>query len=632
MVQELPCVAQSPLPTIVYETKEQAEMCKGRDGTAPDCEATEDNTLMIPLTTGSGQGTASAYVRFPFLVDAGVQSIKIFDCVDADGNEDQTGECAGDGDVLMCIDLLDDIPHDESTMMTTTYFADTTEEFVTTTEAVFVTAEKKGRLSSTAAMLTTSVDTAGSTTAGSTAAVDEPTTTSATEVARETAPPTEPATTTTPDATETVPPAEPVPTTVNVGAATLPVAVDTTTSSAKEAKVDDTTAAANRNPTGGEGKTGKKGKKGKKGAKGASSIVFTSLGRTDEEAGNSKGKGKGGKKRSKGGRSRRQLLFSAFRKFKQDAAEDVKDTEEVLGGDTDPWAKAAAFAKTKRQEAAEGKHDTGSTGGGSHAPKKPKKGKGGPSVLDILEDVTGGVARESALTEAEAGLYCFPASVNIEMASFIMMQQSAVNNNLDAGYGAASASNGMSNETYKLFAGLAMALIGVAGIVLQLTSMPKKGRKDRAKVDHAYGTFGVDDYSGSGLHGYALPGGGSDDDAADDDCNFSNDVGARTVDESFIEESISASSAVFGLLPSPAAINRGHNDSDDGAPLSESSAFWGATHHERHTRSMRYDDEMESTYEPAERVPIFSRASDIELASNAVFGALEIDGDEIDPR
>ena len=246
-----------------------------------------------------------------------------------------------------------------------------------------------------------------------------------------------------------------------------------------------------------------------------------------------------------------------------------------------------------------------------------------------MVDESGVIGRESGegkeLSYSEAGLYCFPANTNGQMAGILMQQNSAAVGSMD-GYGSAAAGG----ANYTLAVGVLVALVGVVGIMLLQVQWSSSGPSEttgRVNVDKRYGTF----KDAAGAHGYALPGNG----------------GADIADAA----SISASDAVFALLPEPASPDHATNGvdafesenhyyaSDAGeckspAVSPKSKSCWGA-HDGRHSQLKEYPEEMETAFEPAERVPLFShsRVQGVASASNAIFDALdhcssEDDGDD----
>lgn len=635
-VHELPCVAQSPLPTIHYESSEQATACAGRDGTEPDCTATASNTLNLPLVTGN-DGIASVLVRFPFLVDAGVQSIKIFDCLDNDSNADNTGECAGGGDLLMCIDLLDDIPHDDSTFVTTG-MPSTSAEYFTTPEA---TAAVETSLAE--ASTTTSPQKEGKE-ASTVDSTTFPITTDAT---------TKPATTTpdatTPDASTTAPgerkTAIPATTdsTVHTTHHVTPAAKTTT---AKEAKIEDTTtAAANRAPGAskkgksmkeGKGKKSKGTKEGKgkksKGKKGAVILNSNSWSISLGKAGKASKKSKSARHRERRGFMDRSDFVAASEAAQQTATAEAAalDARSLRRARVDQQEEEEEEEEAAAAAEAESKIDgtvhivvnnNAGPGGSSKKGKKPKHGhEGGSLLLNGLE-----------VTNAEANLYCFPASASSAVV-FFKQAKSAISSS--------SNENGehMSGITYQMLAGAMMAFIGTVGIILQVTSTRKSNRNSSAAQNGGDGYYGSLDTADA--YGYQLPSG------EDDTDNASYNHGKM------LSMSL-ASSAVFDALPQDLEdLDLEEESGLDEATTDNSnmytqrgttaSLFWRTGANQRTVSSpcsgSAYPSEIEKTAEPAERAPLFSQAHHgQDRASTAVFDACnDVDFDdseeEFDPR
>eukprot|EP00039_Didymoeca_costata_P020585 m.341788 g.341788 ORF g.341788 m.341788 type:complete len:656 (+) comp20509_c0_seq1:89-2056(+) len=117
--QVLPCISQTDIPVVL----------------PGDSQAFNFTVSTFAIDASSGGHTFDRTVSQ--LVPAGLQSIKLFDCLDDRGRPDYTDRiCSGSKRVvsLACLDVVDEFPEDDPTFSTSTADLDTTEVTVATTD------------------------------------------------------------------------------------------------------------------------------------------------------------------------------------------------------------------------------------------------------------------------------------------------------------------------------------------------------------------------------------------------------------------------------------------------------------------------------------------------------------------
>eukprot|EP00040_Diaphanoeca_grandis_P032724 m.199053 g.199053 ORF g.199053 m.199053 type:complete len:590 (+) comp32719_c0_seq1:401-2170(+) len=132
-VHSLPCVPLSGTSTARGGERYMRDIsCYGQIGTT-GCEATEENQLWLSLDVNQQTAAAELTVQFDELLRSDAQSILLMDCLDGDGATDPTGTCVGGGPVLVCIDLVNEIPQIASSSSTADSVPVTPQNKITTT-------------------------------------------------------------------------------------------------------------------------------------------------------------------------------------------------------------------------------------------------------------------------------------------------------------------------------------------------------------------------------------------------------------------------------------------------------------------------------------------------------------------
>jgi len=117
-IHSLPCVPLSGQSSARGGERYMYDInCYGMIGTS-GCEATSTNQIHLRLEVDSQTAAAELSTRINGLLRADAQSILLMDCIDNNGNTDPSGTCNGGEPVLVCIDMVNEIPQMASSSST----------------------------------------------------------------------------------------------------------------------------------------------------------------------------------------------------------------------------------------------------------------------------------------------------------------------------------------------------------------------------------------------------------------------------------------------------------------------------------------------------------------------------------